>query len=193
VIVSTFFTGSDRRTRVPAESCRGRVSSLPISGPRSAFTASLSTKAQYELREPYGLFAVLRQSALLRPVRRCRTHAAPLENATALPYPTYSRYYLEMLRFDWATRRTKAIGIKHGIWFEEAQSVLAIRMDAYFMIRSTPSTRSVHSTWCEFSGRTLIRSSLFTRKTIAWSGLFLPVRRLERRCASMRKEYDFSE
>lgn len=46
----TFFIGSDRTTRVPAESCRGRVSSLPISGPQSAFAASLSTKAQYETR-----------------------------------------------------------------------------------------------------------------------------------------------
>ena len=52
-----------------------------------------------------------------------------------------SRYYLEMLRFDWDERKNKSNRIKHGIWFEEAQSVLAIRMDAYFMIRSTPSTR----------------------------------------------------
>jgi uncharacterized DUF497 family protein len=46
-----------------------------------------------------------------------------------------------MLRFDWDERKNKSNRIKHGIWFEEAQSVLAIRMDAYFMIRSTPSTR----------------------------------------------------
>jgi len=28
--------------------------------------------------------------------------------------------------------KNKAIGSSHGIWFEEARGVLAIRMDAYF-------------------------------------------------------------
>jgi hypothetical protein len=74
-----------RRTRVPADSCHGQVSSLPISGPRSAFTASLSTKAQYETQ---GTVWDLRGLAAVRVLLR-----------------------------------------------------RAIRMDAYFMIRSTPSTR----------------------------------------------------
>ena len=34
-----------------------------------------------------------------------------------------SRYYLEMLRFDWDERKNKSNRIKQGIWFEEAQSV----------------------------------------------------------------------
>jgi uncharacterized DUF497 family protein len=46
-------------------------------------------------------------------------------HATALPYPTVSRYYLEMLRFDWDERKNKNNRIKHGIWFEEAQSVFS--------------------------------------------------------------------
>jgi uncharacterized DUF497 family protein len=36
-----------------------------------------------------------------------------------------SRYYLEMLRFDWDERKNKSNRIKHGIWFEEAQSVFS--------------------------------------------------------------------
>jgi|SRR5436190_14305998 len=52
-----------------------------------------------------------------------------------------SRYYLEMLRFDWDERKNKSNRIKHGIWLKRPREFLAIRMDAYFMIRSTPSTR----------------------------------------------------
>lgn len=77
---------------------------------------------------------------LLRPVTRCRTYAAPLET-DRLAISHVSRYYLDMLRFDWDERKNKSNRIKHGIWFEEARAFLAIRMDAYFMIRSTPSTR----------------------------------------------------
>lgn len=34
-----------------------------------------------------------------------------------------SRYYLDMLRFDWDERKNKGNRAKHGVWFEEAQSV----------------------------------------------------------------------
>ena len=34
-----------------------------------------------------------------------------------------SRYYLGMLRFDWDEQKNKSNRTKHGIWFEEAQSV----------------------------------------------------------------------
>jgi hypothetical protein len=65
-------------------------SSLPISGPRSAFTASLSTKAQYENSgEPYELFAVLRQSAFANAGYTVQNPCAASRNAAALPYPTY--------------------------------------------------------------------------------------------------------
>jgi hypothetical protein len=40
-----------------------------------------------------------------------------------------SRYYLEMLRFDWDEQKNKSNRIKHGIWFEEAQSVFSDRFE----------------------------------------------------------------
>jgi uncharacterized protein len=61
---------------------------------------------------------------LLRPVTRCRTYAAPLETHR-LAISHVSRYYLYMLRFDWDERKNKSNRIKHGIWFEEAQSVFS--------------------------------------------------------------------
>jgi uncharacterized protein len=36
-----------------------------------------------------------------------------------------SRYYLDMLRFDWDERKNKRNRTKHGVWFEEAQSVFS--------------------------------------------------------------------
>lgn len=36
-----------------------------------------------------------------------------------------SRYYIDMLRFDWDERKNESNRIKHGIWFEEAQSVFS--------------------------------------------------------------------
>jgi hypothetical protein len=121
-------------------SCRGRVVSLPISGPRSAFTASLSTKAQYETQGAVWALRSCGSPRLLRPVTRCRTHAAPLETHR-LAISHVSRHYLDMPRFDWDERKNKSNRSKHRIWFEEAQSVFSDRMHAYFMIRSTPSTR----------------------------------------------------
>ena len=59
---------------------------------------------------------------LLRPVTRCRTYAAPFETDRLAISPV-SRYYLDMLRFDWDERKNKSNRIKHGVWFEEAQSV----------------------------------------------------------------------
>ena len=46
-----------------------------------------------------------------------------------------------MLGFDWDEQKNKVNRTKHGIWFEEAQSVSAIRKDASFMIPSIPSKR----------------------------------------------------
>ena len=77
---------------------------------------------------------------LLMPVTRCRTYAAPLETRR-LAIPHVSRYYLDMVRFDWTNGRTKAIGSSTEFGLKRPRAFLAIRMDAYFMIRSTPSTR----------------------------------------------------
>jgi len=52
-----------------------------------------------------------------------------------------SRYYLEMLRFDWDERKNKSNRIKQEFGLKRPRAFLAIRMDAYFMIRSTPRTR----------------------------------------------------
>ncbi len=49
-----------------------------------------------ELREPYGFFAVLRQSAFAKAKR----------NRLAISHA--SRYYLEMLRFAWDERKNKS-------------------------------------------------------------------------------------
>ena len=81
-----------------------------------------------KLREPYGLLRSCGSPRLLRPVTRCRTHAAPLETQpkrNRLAISHVSRYYLEILRFDWDERKNKSNRIKHGIWFEEAQSVFS--------------------------------------------------------------------
>jgi len=42
-----------------------------------------------------------------------------------LPALPLSRYYLDMLRFDWDERKNKSNRTKHGVWFEEAQSVFS--------------------------------------------------------------------
>ena len=42
-----------------------------------------------KLREPYGLFAVLRQSAFAKTVYTVQNSCGASQNATALPYPTY--------------------------------------------------------------------------------------------------------
>jgi len=36
---------------------------------------------------------------------------------------TASRYYLDVLRFDWDERKNRSNRTKHSVWFEEAQSV----------------------------------------------------------------------
>jgi hypothetical protein len=42
-----------------------------------------------KLREPYGLFAVLRQSAVAKAGYTVQNPCGASRNATALPYPTY--------------------------------------------------------------------------------------------------------
>ena len=44
-----------------------------------------------------------------------------------------SRYYLDMLRFDWDERKNKVNRIKHGVWFEEAQSVFSDPQSRVFL------------------------------------------------------------
>ena len=78
-----------------------------------------------KLREPYGLFAALRQSAFAKAGYTVQNPCGAARNATALAISHVSRYYLEMLRFDWDERKNKSNRIKHGIWFEEAQSVFS--------------------------------------------------------------------
>src|SRR5713101_1185231 len=46
---------------------------------------------------------------------------APLTRRLATSHEP--RYYLDMLRFDWDERKNKSNRIKHGVWFEEVQSV----------------------------------------------------------------------
>src|SRR5438132_1691471 len=58
----------------------------------------------------------------------CSASRAP-KGATSLPRPLarslISRYYLDMLRFDWDEQKNKRNRTKHGVWFEEAQSVFS--------------------------------------------------------------------
>ena len=51
-----------------------------------------------------------------RPTRSCRDYHEGL----AVSY--VSRYYLDMIRFDWDERKNKSNRAKHGVWFEDAQS-----------------------------------------------------------------------
>jgi hypothetical protein len=60
-----------------------------------------------KLREPNGLFAVLRQSAFVTAGYTMQNHAAPLETHR-LAITHVSRYYLDMLRFDWDERKNKS-------------------------------------------------------------------------------------
>ena len=48
-----------------------------------------------------------------------------LSTCIRLAIPPSSRYYLDMLRFDWDERKNKSNRIKHAVWFEEAQSVFS--------------------------------------------------------------------
>lgn len=45
------------------------------------------------------------------------------ERLSSLAILFVSIYYLYMLRFDWDERKNKSNRTKHGVWFEEAQSV----------------------------------------------------------------------
>ena len=98
-----------------------------------------------------------------------------------------------MLRFDWNDRKNKDNRIKHGIWFEESQSVFG---DPHGRLFYYPE-HSEHEDQFILLGmssaaRTLIVIRCYRNDSVV-RRLFLPVRRLERRRASMRKEYDFSK
>jgi len=156
---------------VPAESCAVRVSSLPISG-HGRLHSLIVDQAQYELGNRMGSSRSCGSRGLLRPVRRCRTHAAPLETQ-----PLAISTYLDIIRdaaVELGERKNKAIGSSTEFGLKRPRAFLAIRMDAYFMIRSTPSTRSVHSTWCEFSGKNAYRSSLLQGKRLRGQDYFCP-------------------
>jgi uncharacterized protein len=58
-----------------------------------------------------------RRYAGLRPTRSCR------DCHEGLAVSCVSIYYLDMIRFDWDERKNKSNRAKHGVWFEEAQSV----------------------------------------------------------------------
>jgi|KBSMisStandDraft_5_1062788.scaffolds.fasta_scaffold16402_3 uncharacterized DUF497 family protein len=63
-----------------------------------------------------------------------------------------------MLRFDWDEQKNKGNRTKHGIWFEEAQSVFG---DPHGRLFYDPEhSGSVHPAWYEFRGKNLIGSSL---------------------------------
>ena len=65
---------------------------------------------------PANAASILKQAQGTRSTRSKRNRLAIFQ---------VSRYYLEMLRFDWDERKNKSNRIKHGIWFEEAQSVFS--------------------------------------------------------------------
>ena len=54
----------------------------------------------------------------VKPLRRLSTRIL-------LAISRVSRYYLDMLRFDWDERKNKSNRIKHGVWFEEAHTVFS--------------------------------------------------------------------
>jgi uncharacterized DUF497 family protein len=58
---------------------------------------------------------------LLQALTKKQSLAAP--PSAPLAKSSLSRYYLDMLRFDWDEGKNKANRAKHGVWFEEAQSV----------------------------------------------------------------------
>jgi len=66
-----------------------------------------------------------------------------------------SRYYLDILRFDWDKRKKKSNRIKHGVWFEEAQSVFS-DPDACFMTPSIRRARTGSFVGVSSAARTLI-------------------------------------
>jgi len=70
-----------------------------------------------------------------------------------------------MLRFDWDERKNKSNRIKHGVWFEEAQSAFG---DPHLRLFSDPRSfggrGTVHSPRCEFSGKKAGRGSLLLGK-----------------------------
>jgi hypothetical protein len=79
-----------------------------------------------------------------------------------------------MLRFDWDERKNKSNRIKHGIWFEEAQSVFSDPQGRLFYDPEHSERGSVHSTWCEFSGKNAYRSSLLQGKRFRGQDYFWP-------------------
>ena len=58
-----------------------------------------------------------------------------------------SRYYLDMLRFDWDERKNKSIGRSMEFGLKRRRAFSAIHMHAYSMIRNTPRKRSGSSCW----------------------------------------------
>jgi uncharacterized DUF497 family protein len=98
-----------------------------------------------------------------------------------------------MLPFDWHERKNKSNRIKHGIWFEEAQSVFSDphgrlfhdpehseHEDRFILLGVSSAARTLIVVHCYKENDSVVR-------------IISGVRRLERRCASMRKEYDFSK
>jgi uncharacterized DUF497 family protein len=66
-----------------------------------------------------------------------------------------------MLRFDWDERKNKGNRSKHGVWLEEAQSVLSDPHARLFHDSQIfRGRRSVHPARTEFSGKNAGRRSL---------------------------------
>jgi uncharacterized DUF497 family protein len=68
-----------------------------------------------------------------------------------------------MLRFDWDERKNKNKRIKHGTWFEEAQSFF-----------SDPHGCLFYDPEHEFSGKNAYRSSLLQGKQFRGRDYFCP-------------------
>lgn len=104
-----------------------------------------------------------------------------------------SRYYLDMLRFDWDERKNKGNRAKHGVWFEEAQSVFD---DPHARVFYDPEHSEEEDRFIllgvSLAGRTLVVVHSIGRPT-RWFGLFPRGKQPRRRLELMKREYDFSK
>lgn len=69
-----------------------------------------------------------------------------------------------MLRFDRDEQKNKGNRIKHGVWFEEAQSAFSDPHGRLFYDPEHSERGSVHSPRCEFGGENAGRSPLLPGK-----------------------------
>jgi len=109
------------------------------------------------------------------------------------PISLESRYYLDMLQFHWDERKNRGNRTKHGVWFEEAESVFqdphtrlfydpehSQEEERFLLLGVSSAARVLVVVYCYGDSEDLI-------------GLFPRGRRPRRRFNFMKKEYDFSK